>query len=272
MSPRGASKVAQGKGLRMEELLFGLTPAEFWVWNYLVLQARQQKSNHVILPRPGEDKQLDKVYSRKHVKRILKALKAKRTITCIIIPRSKSKQIELFLPASKIGDIGVPNREKGCTCVPQKEGMGVSVSPIRGLGTSMASINNEDQRTFPGSVSPKLELNKLEKLLKLKQRQLRKELQAMAPKELVELGKILKGLCRYEPKGKKLSIQAKVYAVVRFIQEGEGITRPQAWIDTVARQGQRDFEEARWNTGVKDANTQNGSGRQWGQRSSGSVG
>ena len=67
----------------------------------------------------------------------------------------------------------------------------------------------------------------------------------MAPKELVELSKRLKGLCRYEPKGKKLSIQAKVYAVIRFIQEGEGIMKRQAWIDTVARQGQRDFEQLR---------------------------
>jgi hypothetical protein len=112
----------------------------------------------------------------------------------------------------------------------------------------MSSINNEGQRTFPDSASSKLKLRDVEMLLKQKQGQLKKELQAMAPKELVELSKVLKGLCRYEPKGKKLSIQAKVYAVVRFVQEGDGILKPQAWIDTVARQGQRDFEEARsWN-------------------------
>lgn len=231
----------------MEDLLFGLTPAEFWLWNYLVLQARRQRSTHVILPRPGEDKQLDKVYTRKHVKRLLQALKVKRTLTHIIIPRSKSKQIELFLPASKIGDMGVPNSEKGCTGVPNKSERGASVSPITALGTSTSPISNDDQRTFPDSAPHKLELKEVEKLLKQKQGQLKKELQSMAPKELVELSKRLKGLCRYEPKGKKLSIQAKVYAVVRMIQEGNGIMKPQAWIDTVARQGQRDFEEARWN-------------------------
>lgn len=229
----------------MEELLFGLSPAEFWVWNYLVLQARRQGTNHVILPKPGEDKQLEKVYSRKQVKNILKALKVKRALTHIIIPRSKSNQIELFLPTSKIGEISFPNLEEGSMNFPNKGQRGCSISPITALGKSISPINNEDQRAFPDSAIPKLELNKLEKLLKLKQGQLKRELLSHGPKELVELGKILKGLCRYEPKGRKLSIQAKVYAVVRFIQEGGGINKPQAWIDTVARQGQRDFEEAR---------------------------
>jgi hypothetical protein len=249
MSPRATTWPAQGKGLSMEELLFGLTPAEFWIWNYLVLQARRQRSNHVILPRPGEDKQLEKVYSRKQVKNILKALKAKRTLTHIIIPRSKSKQIELFLPASKIGEINFPNKEKGSFNFPNKEERGCSVSPITGLGKLISPINDDGQRLSPDPASGKLELNKLEKLLKQKQGSLRKELQAMGPRELVDLGKVLRGLCRWEPKGKKLSIEAKVYAVVRFIQEGGGIKKPQAWIDTVARQGQRDFEEARWSGG-----------------------
>ena len=241
----------------MEELLFGLTPAEFWVWNYLVLQARRQGSNHVILPKPGEDKLLEKVYSRKQVKNILKALKAKRTLTHIIIPRSKSKRIELFLPASKIGEISFPNREKGSINFRNKDERGCSVSLITGLGKSVSPINNDEQRTFPDSAPHKLKLNKLEKLLKQKQGSLKKELQSMAPKELVELSKCLKGLCRYEAKGKKLSIQAQVYAVVRFLQEGEAITKPQAWIDTVARQGQRDFEEARC---APDAFSKAGSG------------
>jgi hypothetical protein len=231
----------------MEELLFGLTPAEFWLWNYLVLQARRQRSTHVILPRPGEDKQLDKVYSRKHVKRLLQALKVKRTLTHIIIPRSKSKQIELFLPASKIGDMGVPNSEKGCMGVPNKSERGASVSPITALGTSTSPISNDEQRTFPDSAPHKLELNKLEMLLKQKQGQVKKELLSMGTRDLVEIGKVLGRICRYEPRGKKLSIQAKIYAVIRFLQEGEAVTKPQAWIDTVARQGQRDFEEARWN-------------------------
>jgi hypothetical protein len=257
----------------MEELLFGLTPAEFWLWNYLVLQARRQGSTHVILPRPGEDKQLDKVYSRKHVKRLLQALKAKRTLTHIIIPRSKSKQIELFLPASKIGDMGVPNSEKGCMGVPNKGERGASVSPINGLGTSMSPISSGSERTLCSSASPKLELKEeLKKLLKLKQGQLKKELQAMGVQDLVEVETVMKRICRYQPRGRKLSIQAKVYAMVRFLQEGEAITKRQAWIDTVARQGQRDFEEARWSTGVKDAAGEFGHGMDSGRRCSTSAG
>ena len=211
MSPTTTTEAALGKGLGMEDLLFGLTPAEFWVWNYLVLQARRQQSNHVILPRPAEDKQLEKVYSRKHVKRILKALKAKRALTCIIIPRSKSKQIELFLPASKIGDIGGPNKEKGCTEVRKKEGIGASISPMGGLGTYTSPISGENERVFCNFAGNKLELKEaIKRLLKQKQGALKMELQSMAPRELVELSKVLKGLCRYEPKGKKLSLQAKV--------------------------------------------------------------
>jgi hypothetical protein len=231
----------------MEGLLFGLTPAEFWVWHYLVLLTRRQGSTHIILPKPGEDRRLDSVYSRKHVKRILKALKAKRALTCIIIPRSKSKQIEIFLAPSKIGDTHVPNPEKGCMNVLNKSGKGAAMSPITALETSISAINNGDQRLFSNSALPKLELKeKLKELLKQKQGQLKKELLGMGPRELVEVGKILQRVCRYEAKGKKLSIQAKVYAMVRFLQEGESINKPQAWLDTVARQGQRDFEEARW--------------------------
>lgn len=229
----------------MEKLLFGLTPGEFWVWNYLVMLARRQGSTHIILPRPGEDKQLEEVYSRKHLKRILKSLKGKRTLTHIIIPVSKSKQIELFLPASSIADVGVPNTEKGYMGVCKKEGMAAPVSPIKGLGTSTSPISNGEQRTLPGSGDSKLELNKLEQLLKQKQGQLKKELQATSPRELVEIGKILKRICRYEARGNKLSLQAKVYGAIRFLQEGEAITKPQAWIDTVARQAERDFQEER---------------------------
>lgn len=234
----------------MEELLFGLTPAEFWVWNYLILLARRQRSNHVILPKPGEDREVEKVFSRKHVKRLLRSLKAKRQITHIIFPRSKSKQIELFIPTSKIGDLYVPNKEKGCMDVPNKEERGATASPITGLETSRSRITSTGSTTYPESAPHKLELKKeIKRLIKLKQRELKKELWEMGTLRLVDLGKALGTICRHEPKGKKLSIQAKIYAVVRFLQEVETISKKQAWIDTVARQFEREMEAARWSAG-----------------------
>jgi hypothetical protein len=230
----------------MEDLLFGLTPGEFWAWNYLVHLAQRQRSTHVILPRPGEDPGAEKIFSRKHLKRLIKALKTKRHLTHIIYPRSKSKQIEVFLPASKIGDIHVLNGEKGYSEVPNNEGRGARMSPITTLRTPMSPISREIQTTLPDYCNLKLELNTiLKRLLKLKQKELKTQLWTMGPQILVELGKALGRICRHEPKGRKLSIQAKIYAVIRFLQEGEAITRPQAWIDTVAREGQREME-AMW--------------------------
>jgi hypothetical protein len=231
----------------MEQLLFGLTPAEFWVWNYLILLAMRQQSNHIILPKPGEDRQVEKIFSRKHVKRLLKSLKVKRHITHIIFPRSKSKQIELFMPASKIGDLYVPNKEKGYMEVPKKEERGATVSPIKRLGTCRSRITSEGSTTYPESAPHKLELKEeIKRLLKLKQGELKKTLGGMGTLVLVDLEKVLGMICRHEPKGRKLSIQAKIYAVIRFLQERETISKPQAWIDTVARQGEREMEEARW--------------------------
>src|SRR4030043_735221 len=132
----------------MEELLFGLTPSEFWAWNYLLYLAKKQGDLHVFLPRPGEDPRAEKVFSRKHLKRILKSLKAKFRLTRLIIHRSKSRQIEVFLPASKIGDLGVLNNEQGYMGVPKKEGLETPRSPITTLGTFSTPINEEIATTL----------------------------------------------------------------------------------------------------------------------------
>ena len=72
-----------------EELLFGLTPQEGWVWNYLLFLAERQGSAHIILPRPGEDLRAESVFGRKHLKTILKALRSKRHLTNLIFPSFK---------------------------------------------------------------------------------------------------------------------------------------------------------------------------------------
>ncbi len=227
----------------MEELLFGLTPAEWWVWNYLIYLARKQGGLNVTLPRPGEDPRAEKVFCRKHLKNIIKSLKSKRHLTNIIIPRSKSKRIEVFLPASKVGELEFPNREKGYLEFPNKEGMGNSSSPITTLGKNTTPISAVIQDTLPHYTAPQAKLKeRLEKLLKLsKQGDLKGEIKAMNMMEQTEVFRIMRQICRFEPRGKKLSKAARLYAMVRFAQSGEAIEKAQAWIDKVAREAEREM-------------------------------
>lgn len=199
----------------------------------------------MILPGPGQDPKAEKVFCRKHVKNILKSLKAKRHLTRLIFPKSKNRQIEVFLPASKIGELQFPNGEKGCLEFPNKEGVRNRCSPIKTLRNSSSPINEGIQATLGISPPAQLELKeRIKELLSYKQGQLKKGLELMPPKELVEVGKALGRVCRYEPKA-RVSEQAKAYAVLRFLQEGEAITRPQAWLDQVARAREREIYGAR---------------------------
>lgn len=220
----------------MEELLFGLTPSEWWVWNYLIHLAKKQGGLNVTLPRPGEDPRAEKVFCRKHLKNLLKSLKSKRHLTGLIIPRSKSKKIEVFLPASRVGELEFPNKEKGCLEFPNKEGKGNRGFPITTLGKYPTPISEVITATL-GDIDPgKLKLKEvIEKILELKQGELKKVITGTPLRELQEVERALEGLVRYKPKGKKLGIGARVFAMVRFLQSGGVIEKPQAWIDNVAR-------------------------------------
>jgi hypothetical protein len=230
------------RGLVMEELLFGLTPSEFWVWNYLVYLVEVQRSCHIILPRPGEDLRAEKVFCRKHLKRILKSLRAKFHLTNLLIHRSKSKQIEVLVPASKIGDMGVPNVKEGCNGVSKNRGWGMPGSPIANLGTTMSPISEVITGLLPDLGPGKLKLKEvIEKIIELKQRDLKMAITSLGPRTVYELGRALEGLVRVKPKGKKLSIGARVFAMVRFLQSGADIEKPQAWIDNVARAVEREL-------------------------------
>lgn len=231
----------------MEELLFGLTPSEWWAWCYLVFLAREQGGTHIILPRPGEDIRAEKVFCRKHFKRILKSLKAKFYLTHLIIPRSKSKRIEVFIPASKIGDLEVLNIKKGYMAMPKKTGLSSGESSINTLGTLQTHINEVIQATLPNYHLPKLKLKeKLESLLKLKQGDLKGGIEKLNKGEIYLLGLMVRQICRFEPRGKKLSEQVRLFAAIRFLQEGDAILRPQAWIDTVARKAAAIWEAKSW--------------------------
>ena len=50
--------------------------------------ARRQGSRHVILPGPGDDPKAEGIYSRKHLKRLIRSIKRKFPIQ-LIIPKGK---------------------------------------------------------------------------------------------------------------------------------------------------------------------------------------
>jgi hypothetical protein len=243
MSPTLTTGMGRGKVPEMEELLYGCSPAEWWVWSYLLLLAERQGSSHVILPRPGEDLAAEKVMTRRHLKRILKALRAKFHLTHLLIPRSKSKRIEVLLPAAKIGGLNVRNARKDDITDPNKAGLGAQKSRISGLRTFPPPISAIIQDTLPHYVEPQAKLKeKLEKLLKLsKQGDLKGEIARLGFEERQELFFAVRQISRFEPKSRKLSQAAKLYAMVRLLQSGEAIDRPQAWVDNVARRAEREM-------------------------------
>lgn len=226
----------------MEELLFELTPAEWWVWNYLVLLARRQGSYHIILPRPGEDPRAEKTFCRKHLKNLLKSLKGKRRLTHLIIPRSKNKRIEVLIPASKIGELGFPNVEKGYLEFPKEEGLRNRGSPKATLGKFQTPIKEVITASLPSGGANQLSLREvIEKVLELSQEDLGKTLKGLGWERLEEVKSWLSLLVTVRPKGKNLSQAARVFAMVRFMQSSKTIERPQAWIDSVARAAEKEL-------------------------------
>ena len=233
-----------------KELLFGLSPAEWWAWCYLVFLAHQQGSTQVILPRPGEDPEAEKVFGRKHLKNLLKSLKSKRHLTHIIIPKSKSQQITIFLPASKIGELQFPNMEKGCPQFPNNKGLGKPGSPKATLGNCGSPTLRIINDTWPDPTPLQAKLKeKLELLISLKQGDLKGEIQRMTREAIRQLMILMQAVKAKEPRNKGLDQAVRLYAMIRYLQEEQLIERPQAWMDTVAREA----------------------GRQWNRRGSGTA-
>lgn len=221
----------------MEELLFELTPAEWWVWCYLIYLAQQQHGAHVILPRPGEDPKAEAVYTRKHLKNLLKALKSKRRLTQLIIPRSKSKRIEVLLPASKIGEIQFRNLKKGVQDFPNSRGKEKQGSPIRGLENSISPIEEVISGTLPENNPSQAKLkNSLKTFIKLKpQKLLRNAIAKIGEGEAFQLMAMIRTICPRAPQG-RYNQKLKLFVIIRYLQEGQSIEMPQRWMNRMASQ------------------------------------
>jgi hypothetical protein len=235
-----------------EELLFGLTPQEGWAWKYLLLLAQRQGSAHIILPRPGEDLKAEKVFCRKHLKNLLKALKVKRHLTNLIFPRSKSQQIEVLLPASKIGELQFPNVEKGLLEFPNNEARGNHSSPIKALGNCSSSIMEVISDTLPENTPAQASLKEsLKALIKQKQGDMIREILKLSSGQVYQMQASIRLLKVLEPQGRNLSEQAKLFAKLRFLQKGGRVDTPGAWITSVAQAGQREID--RWKGGRSES-------------------
>lgn len=206
-----------------------------------MLLARRQGSRHVILPGPGDDPKAESIYSRKHLKRLIRSIKAKFPIQ-LIIPKGKFNRIEVILPS---GDVGVPQWERGghgYTPITPEGYMGVPRSSVGVHGCTPIKEIISEAWVILGHSQAKLKSYIQERLLKAKQRCLRGQILKLSEREKQLLRQRLRDLIGCEPKGRALSGEARCYAMLRFLQAADDVKRPQAWLDNVARQAERDFE------------------------------
>ena len=84
--------------VEFRDILFGLTPVQFWVLSYLVFLSKKQGKSKVTLPKPGEDKLTYKKISHKRLIRTVDELNDKRELLNIIVSKSGSQKIEIYLP------------------------------------------------------------------------------------------------------------------------------------------------------------------------------
>lgn len=208
-----------------KELLFELTQAEFWVWHYLLVLAREQGGSPVTIPGPGKDPRVEKVYSRKHLKRLLHSLRRKACLTRIIIPRSKGNAIEVYLPISLIEDTHAPDNGK----------LKTAISKINSCKSSNSSSSSFDQLS-----SSLLEIVKS----KATQEELMEAIRELDQIMVRRMRGLLGQMINMEPKC-KVSEEAKLFAQMRYLQEKERIGKPQAWLDTVARKAEEHMISAK---------------------------
>jgi hypothetical protein len=219
-----------------EELIYGLTPGELWVWNYLLFLAKKQQSPHIILPKPGEDRRAEKIFCRRHFGRLLKSLKSKLSLTLLITLPSKSKRIEIIIPSSRIQDLHVPDTKKGALHVLDGTPMRTSMSSINTSRTSMSRITSILPDISPELMPSLAKLNlALESLVELKPPELRAAVFGLRASQASDFFYDLFRLVRCAPQGRKYSYAEKLYVMVRFLQDHGSISNPQNWMNRIAK-------------------------------------
>ena len=249
----------------MDELLFKLTPPEFYVWAFLCSLAFDQDQDLVAIPPKVAGPPGWKFYSRQHLKRILKSLELKKFLVITHSPKNQYHDLVVAITRRRRLNIDVQAARHECSGSPPKkqdspstrtcmfklvdedgpfvpEASGVSrTSTFRQADSASASA--KDLKALKASA--KGVPVSLEAFLKLDQKSLQGEIMSLEAGELLELEE---EVARISPmaRGRRVSRRAKVYAAMRFLQGDGSIKNPAAWVESVAKRAQYDMERIGW--------------------------
>jgi hypothetical protein len=248
----------------VDEILFKLTPPEFYVWAYLCARALEQGGDLVAIPRKAPGPPGWRFYTRQHLKRILLGLEAKKYLVISTTPANQHQDLVVVITRYNRLNINVQPGRQECSGNPQN-----SVTPSDGRTPMFRQEEGGEQEgvqlqeagrtsTFePGpsaSASAKEKSLKasakgvpvsLETLLRLDQETLLRGIMAMATEDLMELQQLLAGMAPVA-RGKRRTLKAKVFAAMRFLQSGHGAKKPEAWVEGVAKRTDYQMERMSW--------------------------
>lgn len=249
----------------MDELLFKLTPPEFYVWAFLCSRASEQGGDLVAIPTKPPGPPGWKLYTRRHLKRILQSLETKKYLVITSTPANQHQDLVVVISRRHRLDVDVQASRHECPGDPPKaanlpsdqtwmsrqlntgetgvlctSGSGRTSAPGQ---EDSASASAKDLKALKASV--KGVPVSFETLLGLDQATLLKGIMSM---ELEDLMHLEGELARIAPmaRGKKRSRKARVYAAMRFLQSGQQKAKPAAWVEEVAKRADYEMERLGW--------------------------
>ena len=230
-------------------ILRALNPAEFYIWTWLYCRSVAVISNQVIVRRNA--KSFDLIfYTGRHLRNILHSLQAKGFLDILSIPKNQFQDLVVELNSLRCSEMefrprwAPGNESPGEPSMEVKRPLGRSLVSdhlqrekpelMRACGLAGKSVSGQ-----PCSASASARKENLEAFVEEKdQRRLLVMIDqaAITDRELLE-----RELVRLAPwpNGKKVSKTAKIYAMVRFLQDGASVNHPAAWVQAVAMKGER---------------------------------
>lgn len=241
----------------MNDILVELTPPEIALWLYLSELEAKQGGKVITLPKSGPQK----LYTRQHLKRILKSLEVKKYLAIITTPANQHQVLKVAMATTKPRlNIYVQAARQECSGKPLYE-----VFDDVGRTKKFRQPGQEDS-DLPGlcaarsrenvQAAPQLSLSSKEKDLKalaeMDQEQLMTAVMAMSNDQVHEVFKSLIGLAPWS-KNRRISEKAKLYAAIRFLQDGKTqALSKQAWVEGVAKRAARQMEQLKWSDGKSE--------------------
>lgn len=241
----------------MHGILSKLTPPEFYVWAALCAEAKRQNTDRIGAKSMGNNLDLCKSYTRRHLKRILESLQDKKFLVILTTPTNQHADLVVAISGRNRLDIDV--RAEGHEC-PGKGFDGRNLGPARTLATGHQPGENEGGPRLRESaprvnvqagvqLSYSLKEKALKALVEMEQRKLLRAVDALTVGELLEVHNRVMG---YAPMARaaKRSLKARVYAAIRYMQSVEQVKNPQAWAEGVAKRADYQLERLSWKDGL----------------------